>query len=117
MDHSSAADRGRACTPGITQALAAQRAPDAAARTWQALAYAAGWLPLAAALVSPLHWLGERLFTAHMVEHEIVMTIAAPLLVLARPGGVFLWAFRTNARRRASDGSRAAPRCDRSGPP
>ena len=42
---------------------------------------------LALALVSPLHWLGEHLFTAHMVEHEILMAVAAPLLVLARPGG------------------------------
>jgi putative membrane protein len=63
-----------------------------------ALAYAAGWLSAAGALVTPLHWLGERLFTAHMVEHEIIMAIAAPLLVLARPGGVFLWAFPSKAR-------------------
>lgn len=62
------------------------------------LAYAAGWLSLAGALVTPLHWLGERLFTAHMVEHEILMAVAAPLLVLARPGGVLLWAFPSNAR-------------------
>lgn len=58
----------------------------------QAGAYAAGWLTLAAALLSPLHWLGERLFTLHMVEHEIVMAVSAPLLVLARPGGAFAWA-------------------------
>ena len=30
-------------------------------RPWQAAAYAAGWLSLAGALLSPLHWLGERL--------------------------------------------------------
>jgi cytochrome c oxidase assembly factor CtaG len=60
-------------------------------RLRQAAFYAAGWLTLTAALLSPLHWLGERLFTAHMIEHEIVMTVSAPLLVLARPSGVFLW--------------------------
>jgi putative membrane protein len=69
------------------------------ARCWNGLAYLAGWLFLAAALLSPLHRLGEQLFTAHMIEHEIVMAIAAPLLVLARPGGTFLWAFRTSTRR------------------
>jgi putative membrane protein len=69
-------------------------------RRWQALAYGAGWLCLAGALVSPLHEIGEQLFTAHMIEHEIVMTVAAPLLVLARPGGAFLWAFPTRTRRR-----------------
>jgi cytochrome c oxidase assembly factor CtaG len=66
---------------------------------WQAMLYAGGWAVLAGALVSPLHELGAQLFTAHMVEHEIIMAIAAPLLVLARPGGVFLWAFPFAARR------------------
>jgi putative membrane protein len=58
----------------------------------QAFCFWAGWVVLALALLSPLHWLAERLFTAHMVEHEIIMAIAAPLLVLARPGGAILWA-------------------------
>src|SRR3954452_8437996 len=49
-------------------------------RFWQAGCYGAGWLLLAGALVSPLHWLGEHLFTAHMAEHEIIMAVAAPLL-------------------------------------
>jgi putative membrane protein len=60
-------------------------------RFWQAACYAAGWLGLAGALVSPLHKLGEHLFTAHMVEHEIVMACAAPLLAFSRPIGAFLW--------------------------
>lgn len=58
----------------------------------QAASFASGWILLVVALVSPLHWLGERLFTAHMIEHEILMTIAAPLLVVARPLGGMLWA-------------------------
>jgi cytochrome c oxidase assembly factor CtaG len=40
---------------------------------------------LAIALVSPLHALGSALFSAHMVQHELLMLVAAPLLVLARP--------------------------------
>lgn len=60
-------------------------------RSWQFACFWLGWLSLALALVSPLHRLGERLFAAHMVEHEILMTISAPLLVLARPGGAYLW--------------------------
>lgn len=66
---------------------------------WQASAYAVGWLTLAGALLSPLHWYGERLFTLHMVEHEIVMAVSAPLLVLARPGGAFAWALPARLRR------------------
>jgi putative membrane protein len=61
-------------------------------RLWQAGCFALGWALLVVALVSPLHWLGERLFTAHMVEHEILMAMAAPLLVVARPMGGMLWA-------------------------
>ena len=40
---------------------------------WRTLAFVAGWLTLSGALVSPLHWLGEHLFTFHMIEHEILM--------------------------------------------
>lgn len=61
-------------------------------RAWQAGCFLAGWILLAGALVSPLHWLGERLFTAHMIEHELLMVLSAPLLVVARPLGAVLWA-------------------------
>jgi putative membrane protein len=60
-------------------------------QSWQAAAYVVGWLALAVALVSPLHWLGEHLFTFHMIEHEIVMVLAAPLVAAARPLGALLW--------------------------
>jgi cytochrome c oxidase assembly factor CtaG len=68
----------------------------------QAAAFWSGWAALVLALVSPLHELGEHLFAAHMVEHEILMVVAAPLLVLARPGAAMLWALP--ARLRASFG-------------
>jgi putative membrane protein len=57
---------------------------------WQALCFAAGWLTLFAALCSPLHWLGEHLFTAHMIEHELLMAVGAPLLAVSRPLGSFM---------------------------
>jgi putative membrane protein len=60
-------------------------------RKWQVRCFAFGWAFLALALVAPLHWLGERLFVAHMVEHEVLMTVSAPLLVIARPYGAMLW--------------------------
>ena len=54
--------------------------------------FAAGWLTLAAAALSPLHDLGARSFTAHMAEHELLMLAAAPLLVMSRPLPAMLWA-------------------------
>lgn len=56
-------------------------------------AFTAGWLAVVAALVSPIDALGSVLFSAHMVQHELLMTVAAPLLVLGRPLAVWLWAF------------------------
>jgi putative membrane protein len=58
----------------------------------QGLAFWGGWCVLALSLLSPLHWLGERLFAAHMVEHELLMVVAAPLLVVSRPSAAMLWA-------------------------
>ena len=51
-----------------------------------------GWTALAAALMSPIDALGNALFSVHMVQHELLMIVAAPLLVLGRPFGVWLWA-------------------------
>jgi putative membrane protein len=61
-------------------------------RTWEALCFAGGWLALFVALVSPVHAWGRVLFSAHMSQHEILMLVAAPLLVLGRPLIPFLWA-------------------------
>lgn len=61
--------------------------------------FAAGWFTLAAAAISPLHEAGESSFTLHMVEHEVLMLIAAPLLILSRPAETMLWAWPTTARK------------------
>ena len=66
----------------------------------QVACFAAGWLTLAFALVSPLHEASETVFTAHMIEHELIMAAAAPLLVLARPLAPMLWALPLARRRR-----------------
>ena len=70
-------------------------------RRWEAACFAAGWLALFAALVSPLHALGGILFSAHMVQHEVLILIAAPLLVLGRPLAPFLWALPKEDREMA----------------
>ena len=75
------------------------RSTVAAAHHASAGWFMAGWLVLAAALVTPLHEAGERSFAAHMVEHELLMLGAAPLLVLSRPIGIALWAFPQGVRR------------------
>ncbi|WP_323130637.1 cytochrome c oxidase assembly protein [Sinorhizobium medicae] len=64
----------------------------------RAVCFAAGWLFLAAALVSPLDRLATQLFTAHMIEHEILMVIAAPLFVLSKPLAPLLWSLPQKLR-------------------
>lgn len=64
-----------------------------------ASAFAAGWLVVAIALVSPLDALGGQLFSLHMVQHELLMMVAAPLLVGARPLGAWAWALTAGQRR------------------
>jgi len=59
---------------------------------WPAAAFAAGWLSLLIALDSPIHKLSEQLFWVNMTQHEILMLVSAPLLVLSRPLIPFLWA-------------------------
>jgi cytochrome c oxidase assembly factor CtaG len=66
---------------------------------WRVLSFAMGWLALVVALVSPLHALGSALFSAHMAQHEILISIAAPLLILGRPVIPLVWAFPRKARR------------------
>lgn len=57
-----------------------------------------GWSVLAAATISPLHEGGEHSFTLHMLEHELIMLVAAPLMALSRPLGVMIWALPGEAR-------------------
>jgi putative membrane protein len=51
-----------------------------------------GLLCLALALVSPLDALGATLFSAHMVQHLVLVALAAPLVVRGKPAVVFAWA-------------------------
>jgi putative membrane protein len=78
-------------------------------RKWQAGCFAAGWLTLGVAMVSPLHPLGAALFSAHMVQHELLVAVAAPLLVLGRPVIPFLFALPMPWRRAAGGWAKAGP--------
>jgi putative membrane protein len=67
------------------------RPPGARARrppigTRQVAAFAGGLLTLAVALASPLDGAAATLFSAHMVQHLLLIVVAAPLLVGGRTG-------------------------------
>jgi putative membrane protein len=66
-------------------------AAEYAAGAWRVRWFVAGWLSLFVALITPLDPLGGVLFSAHMAQHELLMVVAAPLLVLGRPLVPFIW--------------------------
>jgi putative membrane protein len=78
-------------------------------RPWEARCFWTGWCALALALISPIHALGELLFSMHMTQHEILMLIAAPLIVLGKPGFVMLKAFPQHTASRISAAVNSAP--------
>jgi putative membrane protein len=74
--------------------------PEIAAgyRPW---AFFAGLAVLWIVIASPLSTLDHRLLTFHMLQHLVLMTIAAPLLLMASPGVAFLRGLPVPARRAA----------------
>jgi cytochrome c oxidase assembly factor CtaG len=75
----------------------ADRARGVTAR--HAVSFSGGLLALAVAVVPPLATLSHALFSAHMVQHLLLMTVAPPLLLYGRPARV-LWAAAAPAARR-----------------
>ncbi len=62
-------------------------------------AFAAGIGVLFGALISPLDALDDQLFSAHMLQHMLLILVAPPLLVWSRPATAWLWAFELPTRR------------------
>ena len=72
-------------------------------------AFGLGWLALAVALADPLAALGQASFAAHMAQHELLMLVAAPLLVLGKPLVALIWVFPPTRRQRLVRPFRARP--------
>ena len=62
--------------------------------------YLASQAAIALALLSPIDSLGAFLFTAHMIQHELLMMVAAPLLLLSNPLPSMLWSLPARLRLR-----------------
>lgn len=68
-------------------------------QSWRALAFASALLTILIALLSPVDALSKDLSWVHMLQHLLLMAIAAPLLVLGYPELVLLWVLPRRARR------------------
>lgn len=73
--------------------------PGHGVRRWQAWSYAAGIATLAVALMSPIDAAAEQIFAAHMVQHLLLIVVAAPLMVLGAPAPALWWGIPPRMRR------------------
>jgi putative membrane protein len=62
------------------------------------VAAAVGFTALGVALSDAVHAAGHVLFTAHMAQHLLLVSIAAPALLLANPIAVTLWGLPRGVR-------------------
>ena len=117
--HSSPAPTDWSFDPAVLLALAAllggylfiigplreRVAPDAPAQRRRIVAFAAGWLTLVLALVSPLDALGRAyLFSAHTLQLFLLITVVAPLFLIGLPEWLWWTLLPTRALRDATRG-------------
>jgi putative membrane protein len=65
--------------------LGGGRSPAGRGEGWRTASFAAGLLAIVIALDSPIDGLSDELFWVHMIQHILLIGVAAPLLALARP--------------------------------
>jgi cytochrome c oxidase assembly factor CtaG len=76
-----------------------RRSHPALAPAWRLTAYLGGLATVAISLLSALHALAERSFTAHMVQHQLLLMVAAPALLLGNPFPYTVWGLPAAVRR------------------
>lgn len=67
---------------------------------WRAVLFVGGMLLLGAALLPPFDDLADHHFSAHMVQHLVLLVVAPPMLAASQAHLVLLHAFSVSARRR-----------------
>ena len=82
--------------------LWARAGKGAGVGTGRAASFGAGWLTLVIALLSPLDAIAGELFAIHMIQHLLIILVAAPLVVSGAPFFVALWVLPKEVRRRVA---------------
>ncbi|HLT35858.1 MAG TPA: cytochrome c oxidase assembly protein, partial [Enhygromyxa sp.] len=67
-------------------------------RGWQVGCFVAAIVTLIVALLSPIAAISEQLLSIHMIQHMLLMIVAAPLLAAASPILAVAWALPTGWR-------------------
>jgi putative membrane protein len=92
-----------ACGRGRIEGAAARRTRLAAAAFW------AGWLAMMAAVLPPLDGLAVQRFSAHMLQHELLMLVGAPLMIAGRAFPTALLGLPARARAAVAPVLQGAP--------
>lgn len=82
---------------GVTK-LWRKAGPGRGIRIADVARFGVGWTVLVVALLSPIDEIAAHTFAVHMVQHEMLMVVAAPLLVLSRPLEAWAWALPPKAQ-------------------
>lgn len=89
---------GAAYARGL-RALRRRAGPHRVVSPFRARCFAGGLAAIALAVATPLDLVSAALFSAHMVQHLLLVLIAGPLLALGRAELVLLWALPPRGRR------------------
>src|SRR6266571_2860322 len=73
-------------------------------RRWRSALFAAGLATVLLAVSPPMDRLSESLFSMHMVQHVLLLEVAAPLIVLSRPWNRLWRPFSLSMRRAVAGG-------------
>jgi len=73
-------------------------------RTVERASFWIGWATLLAAVAPPLDRAATLTFSSHMAQHELLMLVGAPLMIVGRPIVPWLWALPLPARLQAAAG-------------
>ena len=65
---------------------------------WRTVAYLGGLAVLWLALMSPIDVLSSQYFFMHMIQHLLLVMIAAPLLLIGNPMPIMLWGLPSTLR-------------------
>jgi cytochrome c oxidase assembly factor CtaG len=98
---------------GERRLVAMRRRPRDRRARWRAASFYAGLATIVVALVGPIDTYASKLFWVHMIQHVLLLTVAAPLIVLAAPW-MSLWrplplGFRRDAAGAVARDAWAAP--------
>jgi putative membrane protein len=99
------------CAGAAAYGIGARRMARRGARVRisERVAFWSGWVALMAAVAPPLDRAAATSFSSHMAQHELLMIIGAPLIIVGRPIVPWLWSLPARLRTRAGAGLQLRP--------